>query len=72
MIRATVVFIMSLGVCQVMLCYQVPTPCFYIARFSIYLEDGPLSLESVTTPFKFPFKEFLPLTFPLDVGFMGR
>lgn len=63
--RATVVLIMSLAVCQALCCCQVLTTCFwalvYIARFSIYLGDGPLSLESVATLFKFPFKEFLPL-----------
>lgn len=68
---ATVVLIVSLRVCQAMLCYQVPTPCFYTARVGIYVEDGPFSLESVATPFKFPFKEFLPLIFSLDVGFHG-
>lgn len=61
---------------QAMRCCQVPTPCFwaliYIARFGIYLGDGPFSLESVATLFKLPFKEFLPFIFSFDIGFLGR
>lgn len=70
--RATVVLIMSLSSDALLpSTYSMFLGTHLYSKIQYFLGRQPL-FSGISCHTKFPFKEFLPLIFPPDVGFLGR